>query len=106
MPRKRRIGGGRTQKRITIKQIRGAEPLIKKAEHERNGVIKASRTYKAWEKAIELVEDIHDEYKLLKAGANQKPLEIAECKKRLMKAIKVVLPYVIIKLSLKKLAKR
>src|SRR6266853_326081 len=101
MPRKRRVGGGRTRKVDPVHQISAAAPILKKAEDIRNGRILASRSYKAWEKAIEVVEDVYAEYKLLRGDAMNMEIvhtsdglvKISECQERLMRACKVVLPY-------------
>jgi len=107
MPRKRRVGGGRTPKRVTSsKQISGVMPILKQAEDARNGKILGSRTYKVWEKAIGVVEDIYAEYQLLLAEPVQTQIGRAalnECQDRLLKAMKVVLPYEKPKLQVVKL---
>ena len=111
MPRKRRVGGGRTSKVRIAQQISAAAPILKKAEDIRNGKILASRSYKAWEKAIEVVEDVYAEYKLLRGDAMNMEIvhtsdglvKISECQERLMRACKVVLPYEKPKLQVVKL---
>jgi hypothetical protein len=80
-----------------------AGPLIKQAEDARNSRIKAMRSYRAWEKAIEVVEDVYAEYQMIKSAEHQRPAEMAECQERLMKSIKVVLPYEKPKLQVVKL---
>jgi len=106
MPRKRRIGGGRVRKVRTAQQISAAGPILKKAEDVRNGKLLASRSYKAWEKAIEVVEDVYAEYLLLRAdplSTQSGRAALNECQERLMRSVKVVLPYEKPKLQVVKL---
>jgi hypothetical protein len=65
--------------------------------------IAKSRSYKAWEKAITVVEDIWAEYQLVQRDRVKNPAIVNECQDRLMKAIKVVLPYEKPKLQVVKL---
>ena len=106
MPRKRRVGGGRTRKVTVAQQISAAAPILKKAEDLRNGKLLASRTYRAWEKAIEVVEDVYAEYLLLRAdplSTQSGRAVLNECQERLMRSVKVVLPYEKPKLQVVKL---
>jgi len=106
MPRKRRVGGGRVRKVRIAQQISAAAPILKKAEDIRNGKILASRSYKAWEKAIEVVEDVYAEYLLLRAdplSTQSGRAALNECQERLMRSVKVVLPYEKPKLQVVKL---
>lgn len=52
-----------------------------------------SKTYEAWSKTIELVEDIWDEYQHAKSAKVQKIAVISEIQDRLLKALKTALPY-------------
>ena len=106
MPRKRRVGGGRVRKVEPIHQISAAAPILKAAEDARNGRVFASRSYKAWEKAIEVVEDVYAEYLLLRAdplSTQSGRAALNECQERLMRSVKVVLPYEKPKLQVVKL---
>jgi hypothetical protein len=99
-------GSGKPKGSFDKKTIGRAGAIIKQAleakKDKLDGIAK-SRSYKAWEKAITVVEDIWSEYELVRKDAVKNPLLVAECQERLMKAIKVVLPYEKPKLQVVKL---
>lgn len=66
---------------------------VKRGEQELPEHMANSRTYQAWSKTIDLVEDIWEEYQRVKDEKIQNVAVISEVQDRLLKVLKAALPY-------------